>query len=110
MPLPSGVPCSITYWMRDLSLRLFGLEYPARLPIGAEMYPYVSSVGSTQFDYLLGQRFISTLLPSGVPCSITYWSRQFSLRLFRLEFPIQLPTGAKIYIYASSSGVPYLIT
>jgi hypothetical protein len=93
---------SITCWSRDLYLRLFCLEYPARLPTGAVIYIYVSSVWSTLFDYLMEQRFISMLLPSGVPCSITYWSRVLSLRLFRLEYPVRLPTGAEIYIYASS--------
>jgi hypothetical protein len=64
-PLPSGVPCSITYWSTDLSLRLFCLEYPVQLSTGAKIYLYISSAWSTLLDYLLEQRFISTPLPSG---------------------------------------------
>jgi len=36
-------------------------------------------------DYLLEQRFISMPLLPGVPCSITYWSKDLSLSLYRLE-------------------------
>jgi len=63
---------SITYWSRDLSLHLFCLKHPVQLPTGAEIYLYASSVWSTLFDYLLERRFISTILPSGAPCSIIY--------------------------------------
>ena len=96
------MPYSITYRSRDLPLRLFCLEYPVPLPTVAEIYIYASSVWRNLFDYLLEQRFISTILPIGLPCSITYWSRDLSLRLFRLEYPVRLLTGAEIYLYASS--------
>jgi len=103
MPFLPGVPCSITYCSRDLSLCLFSLEYPVRLPTGAEIYLYASSAWSTLFVYLLEQRFISMLFLPGVPCSITYWSRDLSLCLFSPEYPVRLPTGAGIYLYASSA-------
>ena len=93
-----------------MSLRLFGLEYPVRLPTVAEIYLYASSVWGTLFDYLMEHRSISKPLPSGVPSSITYRSRDLSLRLFRLEYPIRLPTGTEIYFYVSSSGVHSSIT
>jgi len=80
----------MTYWSRDLSSRLFRLEYLVRLHTGAEIYHYDSSVWSTLFDYLLEQRFISTILPSGVPCSITYWSGDLSLRFFLSGVPCSI--------------------
>ena len=101
MPLLPVIPCSITYWSIDLSLFLFCLEYPVRLSTGAEIYLYASSAWSNLFYYLLGQRFISTPLPSGVPCSITYWSGDLSVCLFCLKYPVRLSTAAEIYVYAS---------
>jgi len=103
MPFLPGVPCSITYCSRDLSLCLFSLEYPVRLPTGAEIYLYASSAWSTLFVYLLEQRGIPMPLLPGIPCSITYWSRDVSLRLSLLEYPLQLPTGTEIYLFAPSA-------